>query len=342
MVILGIESSCDETGVAVYHHTQGLIAHKLHSQVDAHKVYGGVVPELASRDHVRYISFLVAETLSQAKICVNDIDAVAYTQGPGLIGALLVGASFAKSFAYSLGIPAIPIHHLEAHLLAACMACPEIEYPYLALLVSGGHTELVQVNALGQYEILGQTLDDAVGEAFDKTAKLMGIPYPGGSKLAALADAYPPSIPSQLKPFPRPMLDRAGFDFSFSGLKTHALNAWVKSDKSEAIKSDIAKQFQQAIVDTLVAKCGRAVESTGLKTLIVAGGVGANYSLRKNIQKLMHKHSGDAYFPALEFCTDNGAMIAYAGYLYYSTFATNCVDTDLQILVKPRWPLTHE
>jgi len=334
MLVLGIESSCDETGVAVYHETRGILSHALHSQVLAHQQYGGVVPELASRDHVKWIVNLVDKALIEANISRQDIDAIAYTAGPGLIGALLVGASFAKSLSMALNIPAIGIHHLEAHILAAILEKPDISFPFLALLVSGGHTELIAVKALGAYEILGQTLDDAVGEAFDKTAKLMGIPYPGGAELARLADGT--TLDKSFAPFPRPMTDRPGLDFSFSGLKTHALNAWHKSDKTIEAKQQIAAHFQAAIIDTLLIKCRRAVEATGIKRLVVAGGVGANISLRQALTQWMQSINGEVYFPKHEYCTDNGAMVAYAGYL---RLARGEKDAALAIKVQPRWVL---
>lgn len=335
MLVLGIETSCDETGVAVYDDKHGLLAHALHSQIATHKQFGGVVPELASRDHVKHLIPLVDDALNQANIKKTDLDAIAYTAGPGLIGALLTGACFAKSLAFGLAIPAIAVHHLEAHLLAAKMESAELEFPFIVLLVSGGHTQLVEARKLGEYQLLGDTLDDAVGEAFDKTAKLMGIPYPGGAKLAALADKWQP-VDSLIKPFPRPMTDRPGLDFSFSGLKTHALTAWNKSSQCDDDRSAIAAAFQAAIVDTLLIKCKRAISMTGCKRLIVAGGVGANRSLRHALQHLMAEMEGRVYFPRIEYCTDNGAMVAYAGCLH---LLQGQQDNTQEIIVKARWPL---
>lgn len=309
MLILGIESSCDETGVALFDSDFGLLGHVLHSQIATHSIHGGVVPELASRDHVHYLVPLMDELLGQTEIKKQDLDGIAYTAGPGLVGALLVGSCFAKSLAYSLGIPALGVHHLEAHILAAQMETPGLEFPFIALLVSGGHCQLIQARALGDYQLLGDTLDDAVGEAFDKTAKLMGIPYPGGAVLAGLADQCA-ATPYQ---FPRPMTDRPGLDFSFSGLKTHALTTWQKSAQDDQARAEIAKAFQQAVVDTLIVKAKRAVAQSQCMRLVVAGGVGANRSLRQALVKWMAAIDGEVYFPALEYCTDNGAMVAYAG-----------------------------
>jgi N6-L-threonylcarbamoyladenine synthase len=332
MLVLGIESSCDETGVALYDSEAGLLAHALHSQIDTHRAHGGVVPELASRDHVNYLIPLVNEVLGQTKLDKKAIDGVAYTAGPGLIGALLVGSCFAKSLAYALNIPALGVHHLEAHLLAAKMETPSLEFPFIALLVSGGHCQLIEVKALGQYQLLGDTLDDAVGEAFDKTAKLMGIPYPGGPVLAALADQCE-STPYR---FPRPMTDRPGLDFSFSGLKTHSLTTWNQSAKDEQARLEIAKAFQLAVVETLIIKCKRAVQETGCKRLVVAGGVGANKALRHALGEWMRGMGGEIYFPALEYCTDNGAMVAYAGCL---RMLSGEQDGGIGVEVRARWPL---
>lgn len=331
MFVLGIESSCDETGVAIYSDA-GLLAHALHSQIETHRVHGGVVPELASRDHVNYLIPLVDKVLKQAGLDKASLDGIAYTAGPGLIGALLVGSCFAKSLAYALQIPALAIHHLEAHVLAAKMETPSLEFPFIALLVSGGHCQLIEVKDLGVYRLLGDTLDDAVGEAFDKTAKLMGIPYPGGPVLAALADQCE-STPYR---FPRPMTDRPGLDFSFSGLKTYALNTWNQSAKDERARSEIAKAFQHAVIDTLMIKCKRALHESSCKQLVVAGGVGANKSLRMELQEWILSIGGAIYFPALEYCTDNGAMIAYAGYL---RMLRGEKDSSSGIEVKARWPL---
>lgn len=336
MRVLGIESSCDETGVAIYDGKNGLVAQALYSQVSLHQQYGGVVPELASRDHVKYLIPLVDDVLQQANLKKSELDAIAYTAGPGLIGALLTGACFAKSFAYSLGIPAIAVHHLEAHLLAAQLDMPDLDFPFLVLLVSGGHTQLLHAKRLGDYELLGETLDDAVGEAFDKTAKLMGIAYPGGPILAGLADSFNEDFHVPLAPFPRPMTDRPGLDFSFSGLKTHALITWNNSLKDEKAQQAVAFSFQQAVVDTLLIKCKRAVVLTNINKLVVAGGVGANQSLRKKLTKMMNEIEGEVFFPRIEFCTDNGAMIAYTGYLH---FMQGRKDANFAIDVKARWPI---
>ncbi len=309
MRVIGIESSCDETGVAVYDTDLGLLSHRLHSQIAMHQAYGGVVPELASRDHVRRLLPLVKQVLAEAESGPASIDGVAYTAGPGLIGALLVGAGFATSLAYAWGKPALGIHHLEGHLLAPLLEPEPPAFPFLALLVSGGHTQLVDVAGLGQYRILGETLDDAVGEAFDKTAKLMGLPYPGGAALARLAEGGR----SDRFVFPRPMLDRPGLDFSFSGLKTAALVALRGRVLDDAIRADVARGFQEAVIDTLAEKCRRALQSTGHQRLVVAGGVGANQRLRGRLAEVMRRVGGKSYFPRAEFCTDNGAMIALAG-----------------------------
>ena len=336
MIVLGIESSCDETGLAIYDSDRGLVAHVVHTQMALHALYGGVVPELASRDHVKYLVALLDEVLRQAGLDKTHLDAVAYTAGPGLIGALLAGACFAKSLAFSLNIPALAVHHLEAHLLAAQLADDNLVFPFVVLLVSGGHTQLVEARALGEYHLLGDTLDDAVGEAFDKTAKLMGIPYPGGAKLAALADEAAIAQLESLPDFPRPMLNKPGLDFSFSGLKTHALMTWNASDKSDVSRATVARAFQDAIVATLVEKSRRAVSQTGSTRLVVAGGVGANRALRQALHQLMHDSNGRAYFPAMEFCADNGAMVAYAGCLH---LLTGKQDTSHEVVVKARWPL---
>jgi N6-L-threonylcarbamoyladenine synthase len=340
MFVLGIESSCDETGFAIYHSERGLLAHALHTQVTIHAQFGGVVPELASRDHVKHLVRLLDEVLQQAGLDKRELDAVAYTAGPGLIGALLSGACFAKSLAFSLNIKAIAVHHLEAHILAAKLAEPSLEFPFLALLVSGGHTQLLEAVSLGQYRLLGDTLDDAVGEAFDKTAKLMGLPYPGGALLAKLADERASSeMTLNLKAFPRPMLDRPGLDFSFSGLKTHALTAWSKSEKNSEARAAISHSFQDAVVSVLFEKCRRAIDETGCLRLVVAGGVGANRALRVALQALMENLHGQVYFPKMEFCTDNGAMVAYTGCLHLLVGAK---DETLSVGVKARWPLVFE
>ena len=333
MRILGIESSCDETGIAIYCSEQGLLADVLYSQVALHQPYGGVVPELASRDHIKQLIPLLDQALDKAQLRLSEIDAIAYTAGPGLIGALLTGACFAKSLAFACAIPSIAVHHLEAHLLAAKLETPTLKFPFIGLLVSGGHTQLLEARGLGDYQLLGDTLDDAVGEAFDKTAKTMGLPYPGGALLAALADQHSTIT---LPPFPRPMTDRPGLEFSFSGLKTHARQAWQKSEQNEAAKIAIARAFQEAVVETLVFKCQRALETTHIKQLVVAGGVGANRMLRQELTKMIAKHEGQLYFPRPALCTDNGAMVAYAGCLH--VLAGDC-DASLSVDVRSRWPL---
>lgn len=314
MRVLGIETSCDETGIAVYDGDRGLLAHALFSQVDLHAAYGGVVPELASRDHVIRTVPLVRTVLKEAGLSGRDIDAVAYTAGPGLIGALLVGAAIGRSLAYAWGVPAIGVHHMEAHLLAPMLEDPAPDFPFLALLVSGGHTQLVRVTAPGDYELLGESVDDAAGEAFDKTAKLLGLGYPGGPAISRLAEQ---GRPGRFE-FPRPMTDRPGLDFSFSGLKTHAL-VTVRDAGGETIddqtRADIAHAFVEAVVDTLAIKCRRALKQTGLKRLIAAGGVSANTQLRARLAELTAELGVQVYYPRPEFCTDNGAMIAYAGYV---------------------------
>jgi N6-L-threonylcarbamoyladenine synthase len=311
MRVLGLETSCDETAVAVYDSAQGLLSHRLYSQVALHQAYGGVVPELASRDHVRRLLPLVKEALSLAQASQDSIDGIAYTAGPGLIGALLVGAGFASGLALSWGKPALGVHHLEGHLLAPLLEADAPAFPFLALLVSGGHTQLVDVAGLGRYRILGETLDDAAGEAFDKTAKLLGLPYPGGAALAALAAEGSSGRFS----FPRPMLDRPGLDFSFSGLKTAVLVALRGRDLGGGVRADIARAFEEAVVDTLAEKCRRALVQTGHRRLVIAGGVGANRRLREQLGEVVRETGARLYFPRTEFCTDNGAMIALAGSL---------------------------
>jgi N6-L-threonylcarbamoyladenine synthase len=309
MRVIGIESSCDETAVAVYDAKLGLLSHQLHSQVAMHQAYGGVVPELASRDHIRRLLPLVRRALLDAKSDRHSIDGIAYTAGPGLIGALLVGAGFAASLGAAWDRPAIGIHHLEGHLLAPLLEPNPPSFPFLALLVSGGHTQLVDVAALGEYRILGETLDDAAGEAFDKTAKLLGLPYPGGAALAKLAER---GLRGRFV-FPRPMLDRPGLDFSFSGLKTAALVALRGRVLDDAIRADVARGFQDAVVETLAEKCRRALAASGHRRLVIAGGVGANTRLRERLAEVAHAARAELYFPRAEFCTDNGAMIALAG-----------------------------
>lgn len=331
MRVLGIETSCDETGIAIYDGTQGLLAHQLFSQVDLHKQYGGVVPELASRDHVRRILPLVRACLEQADCELSSIDAVAYTAGPGLMGALLVGTAVGRSLAYALSVPAIGVHHMEAHLLAPLLEQDVPSFPFLALLVSGGHTQLVEVKAIGEYSLLGESVDDAAGEAFDKTAKLLGLPYPGGPAISALAEKGN----SQRFRFPRPMTDRPGLDFSFSGLKTYALNTFNNEPGDEQTRADIARAFVDAVVDTFIIKCRRAVEMTGLNQLVVAGGVSANKQLRAGLVELMSDINGRVYFPRPEFCTDNGAMIAYCGFLRLQQGQTE----DLNFQARARWSM---
>ena len=335
MLILGIESSCDETGLAIYDSVRGLLAHEIYTQIAAHQPFGGVVPELASRDHIRQIIPLLKQVCQQANLGLSALDAVAYTAGPGLIGALLVGSCFAKSLAYALDIPSIAVHHLEAHILVAQMEFPAIQFPFLALLVSGGHTQIILARALGDYILLGETIDDAAGEAFDKTAKVMGMSYPGGRALAESAslEAF---LAMGIKAFPRPLLDRPGFDFSFSGLKTHALHAWQKSAKDPQSRAGISHAFQQAVIETLVEKTRRAVMETGVAQVVLAGGVAANSFLRTHVASVLNPLGVAVYYPALTFCTDNGAMIAYAGSRYAEL---GQFDQDHQIFVKPRWSL---
>ncbi len=311
MRVLGIETSCDETGVAIYDSGQGLLGHALYSQVALHAEFGGVVPELASRDHVRKLIPLIRQVMAEADTPVGGIGGVAYTAGPGLIGALLVGAALGRSLAYAWGVPGLGIHHMEAHLLAPMLETPAPEMPFVALLVSGGHTMLVEVAALGRYRVLGETLDDAAGEAFDKTAKLLGLPYPGGPALAALSEQGTPGHFA----FPRPMVGRPGLDFSFSGLKTAVMIAVQRVELDDARRADVAAEFQQAVVETLVVKCRRAMKQTGAGTLVVAGGVGANRVLRSALKEEGARRGWSVFYPRPEFCTDNGAMIAYAGML---------------------------
>lgn len=309
MIVLGIETSCDETGVALYDSDAGLRAHVLFSQVEIHAEYGGVVPEIASRDHVRKLLPLINQCLEKAGLARTDIDAVAYTAGPGLIGALLVGTATGRSIAMALGVPALAVNHMEGHLLAPMLEADQPAVPFVALLVSGGHTMLVEVRAIGEYRILGETLDDSAGEAFDKTAKLLGLGYPGGPALAKLAEQGD----AERFRFPRPMTDRPGLDFSFSGLKTHTRNLWQNCDQDSKTQADIAAGFQQAVVDTLLIKCRRAMQQSRARQLVVAGGVGANLSLRHTLQQAGKKYGWKVSYPRLEFCTDNGAMIAFAG-----------------------------
>ncbi|HSM69183.1 MAG TPA: tRNA (adenosine(37)-N6)-threonylcarbamoyltransferase complex transferase subunit TsaD [Xanthomonadales bacterium] len=333
MLVLGIETSCDETGVALYDSERGLLAHALYSQVALHAEYGGVVPELASRDHVRKLLPLIRQCLSDAGLSRDAIDGVAYTAGPGLIGALLVGAAPGQAIALALDCPAIAVHHMEGHLLAPMLEPDPPAYPFVALLVSGGHTMLVEVRALGDYRVLGETLDDAAGEAFDKTAKLLGLGYPGGPALARLAE----SGDADRFPFPRPMTDRPGLDFSFSGLKTHTRNLWLERENGdgETARADIAAGFQKAVSETLAIKCRRAMQATGAAQLVVAGGVGANLALREKLQAEGRKHGWRVSYPRLEFCTDNGAMIAFAGCQRLLAGERQ----GLAIAARARWPL---
>lgn len=313
MRVLGIETSCDETGVAIYDTECGLLAHRLYSQVALHADYGGVVPELASRDHVRKLLPLIEEVMSAATTLPEEINGVAYTAGPGLIGALLVGACFGRSLAYAWKVPAIGVHHMEGHLLAPLLEEQPPQFPFVALLVSGGHTQLVDVEGIGRYLLLGESMDDAAGEAFDKTAKMLDLDYPGGPLVARLALQ---GTPNRFE-FPRPMTDRPGLDFSFSGLKTFTLNTWQQcrsaGDESEQTRCDIALAFQQAVVETLTIKCRRALRQTGLKSLVIAGGVSANQSLRQALERMLGEFNGQVFYARPRFCTDNGAMIAYAG-----------------------------
>lgn len=346
MVILGIESSCDETGIALYDTDKGLLAHEIYTQIAVHADYGGVVPELASRDHVRKTLPLIDEVLKQAHLTKQDLDGIAYTSGPGLVGALMVGACIGRSMSYALDIPAIEVHHMEGHLLAPMLEENKPEFPFVALLVSGGHTQLVEVQQIGQYRILGESIDDAAGEAFDKTAKLLGLDYPGGPHLAKLAEKGRQGIYK----FPRPMTDRPGLDFSFSGLKTAAANEiraagiyleGAKSEQAELpenaeqIKADIAYAFQEAVIDTIAIKCRRAIEQTGVNRLVIAGGVSANIALREKLAKLMEKHKGQVFYPRHDLCTDNGAMIAFAGAQRIAKYGSK----ELTVNTQPRWSI---
>ena len=331
MRVLGIETSCDETGVAIYDGELGLMAHSLYSQAHIHAEYGGVVPEIASRDHVRKLLPLLDECMGKANCTREELDGIAYTAGPGLAGALLVGASVGRSLAYALGLPAVGVHHMEGHLLAPLLEADPPEFPFVALLVSGGHSMLVAVNGIGEYRVLGETLDDAAGEAFDKTAKLLGLGYPGGPVLARAAQTGDVDRFS----FPRPMTDRPGLEFSFSGLKTHTRNLWRKHSDDESARADIAAGFQQAVVDTMVIKCRRAMKATRSGQLVVAGGVGANLHLRESLARAGQKYGWRVSYPRIEFCTDNGAMIALAGYY---RLAAGEVQPPV-ITARPRWPL---
>ncbi|SEG56936.1 tRNA (adenosine(37)-N6)-threonylcarbamoyltransferase complex transferase subunit TsaD [Marinobacterium lutimaris] len=336
MRVLGIETSCDETGVALYDSEKGLLGDALYSQVAMHAEYGGVVPELASRDHVRKLIPLIREVMTEAGLGLTDIDAIAYTAGPGLIGALMVGASTGRALALSLGVPAVSVHHMEGHLLAPMLEETPPEFPFVALLVSGGHTQLVQVEGIGRYTLLGESLDDAAGEAFDKAAKMLGLDYPGGPLVAKLAQQGDRSRFT----FPRPMTDRPGLDFSFSGLKTFTLNTTNANrdgagNIDDQTRADIAAAFEEAVVDTLAIKCRRAIQQTGYRQLVIAGGVSANARLREKLEAVMKKERAQLFYARPKFCTDNGAMIAYAG--CQRLLAGQ--ESDLTILARPRWPM---
>lgn len=331
MRVLGIETSCDETGVALYCSHAGLLAHAVHSQVAIHAAYGGVVPELASRDHVRKVLPLIRYALTEAKLRKDQLDGIAYTRGPGLVGALLVGASVGRALAWGLGIPALGIHHMEGHLLSPLLEPDPPSFPFVALLVSGGHTQLVQVTGVGRYHILGRSVDDAVGEAFDKVAKLLGLGYPGGPAVAHMAEQ---GHPTRFK-FPRPMITRPGLDFSFSGLKTSVLHALRGVNGTEHERADIARGFEEAVVETLTLKCQRALEATRLRTLVVAGGVGANLRLRRALRAMATRRGWRVHYPRAELCTDNGAMIAFAG---LQRLRAGQAD-PLAFGATPRWPM---
>lgn len=339
MIVLGIESSCDETGIAIYDQQRGLLAEQLYSQVELHAQYGGVVPELASRDHLRKIVPLIEQCCRQAKLSLKDIDAIAYTAGPGLIGALLVGACVGRSLAWSLDIPSIEIHHMEGHLVTPFLEKNAPQTPFLCLLVSGGHTMLVDVHDLGDYKILGDTLDDAAGEAFDKTAKLLGLPYPGGRYIAELATQGDPNRFD----FPRPMMNRPGLDFSFSGLKTFTRVLWQEQRQQQPqqdrqqLKADIAAGFQLAVIDTLCKKCLRAIKQTKHQALVISGGVSANLLLREQLAAMAKKHRFKVYYPDLQYCSDNGVMIALAGAMRLAN-QTPSIDNQ-KIQAFPRWNL---
>ncbi|KUF60689.1 tRNA (adenosine(37)-N6)-threonylcarbamoyltransferase complex transferase subunit TsaD [Klebsiella pneumoniae] len=333
MRVLGIETSCDETGIAIYDDQQGLLANQLYSQVKLHADYGGVVPELASRDHVRKTVPLIQAALKEAGLTAKDIDAVAYTAGPGLGGALLVGGAGGRALALAWDVPAVPGHPMGGHLLAPVLEDNPPAFPFVALLVSGGHTQLISVTGIGQYELLGESIDDAAGEAFDKTAKLLGLDYPGGPMLSKMASQ---GTEGRFV-FPRPMTDRPGLDFSFSGLKTFAANTIRSNGDDEQTRADIARAFEDAVVDTLMIKCRRALEQTGFKRLVMAGGVSANRTLRAKLAEMMQKRGGEVFYARPEFCTDNGAMIAYAGMVRLQTGAK----AELGVTVRPRWPLAE-
>ena len=332
-LILGIETSCDETAAAVVKDGYEVLSSSVASQIAKHAAHGGVVPELASRDHVRKTVPLIQAALKEAGLTAKDIDAVAYTAGPGLVGALLVGATVGRALAFAWNVPAIPVHHMEGHLLAPMLEDNPPAFPFVALLVSGGHTQLISVTGIGQYELLGESIDDAAGEAFDKTAKLLGLDYPGGPMLSKMASQ---GTEGRFV-FPRPMTDRPGLDFSFSGLKTFAANTIRSNGDDEQTRADIARAFEDAVVDTLMIKCRRALEQTGFKRLVMAGGVSANRTLRAKLAEMMQKRGGEVFYARPEFCTDNGAMIAYAGMVRLQTGAK----AELGVTVRPRWPLAE-
>ncbi|MGL3999428.1 tRNA (adenosine(37)-N6)-threonylcarbamoyltransferase complex transferase subunit TsaD [Pantoea eucalypti] len=333
MRILGIETSCDETGIAIYDDEAGLLANQLYSQVKLHADYGGVVPELASRDHVRKTVPLIQAALKEAGLAPQQIDAVAYTAGPGLVGALLVGATIGRALAFAWKVPAVPVHHMEGHLLAPMLEENPPEFPFVALLVSGGHTQLISVTGVGEYVLLGESIDDAAGEAFDKTAKLLGLDYPGGPMLSKMAQQGTAGRFT----FPRPMTDRPGLDFSFSGLKTFAANTIRANPDDDQTRADIARAFEDAVVDTLSIKCKRALDETGFKRLVIAGGVSANRTLREQMAIMMQKRGGEVFYARPEFCTDNGAMIAYAGMVRLKGGTRG----KLSVSVRPRWSLAE-
>jgi N6-L-threonylcarbamoyladenine synthase len=339
LLVLGIETSCDETGVAIYDTRQGLLSHTLYSQTEMHGEYGGVVPELASRDHIRRVLPLIRQTLAGARIGLQDLDAIAYTQGPGLAGALLVGASVAASLGFALQIPALGVHHLEGHLLSPLLSDPSPDFPFIALLVSGGHTQLMQVNGLGSYRLLGETADDAAGEAFDKTAKLLGLGYPGGPALSKLADEFSHSGRPERFELPRPMLHSGDLNFSFSGLKTAVLTLTKKHEMTPQTKGAIASAFQRAVTDVLSEKALAALEKTGLNRLVVAGGVGANRHLRSTLLRKAGEIGATVFYPELQFCTDNGAMIAFAGAMRLQSTDIARQKLNDEFTVKARWDL---
>ena len=333
MKILGIETSCDETGVAIYDSERGLLADILFSQVKTHAKYGGVVPELASRDHIRKVGSLMEDALEKADLDAKSLDGIAYTAGPGLVGALLVGAGFARSLAWALDVPSLAINHMEGHLLAPMLDDREgLEMPFLALLVSGGHTLLVYARALGEYEILGESLDDAVGEAFDKVSKMLGLGYPGGPIVEALAEKGD----SAAFTFPRPMINRPGLDFSFSGLKTHVMTTITNLEAAELNHANICRAFSDSVVDVLSVKCRRAIEQTGVRKLVVAGGVSANKAIKRGLEGMCQEMASEVFFPSMRFTTDNGAMIAFAGYCRMITGESD----NFEDKVRARWPLS--